>query len=181
MNHELIDAVTSINGAQFASLVYTSKSDNSTSRYTINLGFNYNKLVEKSLTELEILRSEEASGYTPIQLQALNEVTSSLQQTQSSHLEGKSNPSYTKNNQYTDIGNGLKINEKDQSLQLFGLIHSKVVLQEGTPKKPVKSSPLTIAKNEIRSKLSISKFREFALDKECLSKAKINGDILVLD
>ena len=44
--------------------------------------------------------------------------------------------------------------------------------------KPVKSRPLTVAKNKLRKNLPVGKFREFAL--EYLNVVKLNGETLEL-
>ena len=63
--------------------------------------------------------------------------------------------------------------------QLFGLAHTKTVLVEGEY-KTVNSRPLTVEQNKIRKQLSISKFREFALDLGNVDSARVNGETLEL-
>jgi hypothetical protein len=80
----------------------------------------------------------------------------------------------------TPLGNGVSINQ-DDSIQIFGLVQSKKIISEGTPKKEVKSKPITILKNQIKKDLPISKFREFALDKGAMQVMRINGDTIEID
>jgi hypothetical protein len=103
-----------------------------------------------------------------------------LEKSIEANSNGEQSADYTKAGQYIPLGAGLNLNSQDNTLQLFGLIQSKVVLQPGEY-KPVKSSPLTIAKNLIRKKLSIGKFREFALDVGNIHGARIDGETLILD
>ena len=52
--------IVAIKGNQFVSLTYLSKKANELSRFVVNIGFSYHNLVEKSVTELEILMTENA-------------------------------------------------------------------------------------------------------------------------
>ena len=174
---EITKAVANINGVRFASLTYLSKSAGELARYTVNLGFSYHNLVEKSVTELEILIAENKDTWTPLQKQAAENVMASLKNTLAAHEKGEQNADYTKKGQYIPIANGLSLNTADNTIQLFGLVNTKTVLVAGEHKK-VNSKPLTIAQNEIKRQLSISKFREFALDESQIAQVKVNGDVL---
>jgi hypothetical protein len=174
---QVVESIKGIKGCQFASLTYFTKKTKELGRYTVNLGFSYHKAVEKSVTELEIIMAEMVDKTTLAHTAAV-EVMESLKKTLAAHAEGKQNEDYTKIGQYVSIGNGLNLNTVDNTIQLFGLLHSKVVLVEGEKQKPVKSAPLTIEKNKLRKQLSIGKFREFALDEGNVCGAKSNGDTI---
>lgn len=181
---EITKAVANINGVRFASLTYLSKSAGELARYTISLGFSYHNLVEKSKTELEILIAENkalpaghADKWNALQQQAAANVMASLNKTLEAHERGEQNADYTKAGQYVAIGNGLSLNTGDSTLQLFGLVNTKTVLVPGEYKK-VNSKPLTIAQNEIRGQLSVSRFREFALDESQIAQVKVSGETL---
>jgi hypothetical protein len=176
---EITKQITNIQGCQFASLTYLSKGTKELARHTINLGFNYHTLVLKSITELEILISESTATWTELQKTAAANVMASLQKTVEAHARGEQNEDYTKKDQYIPIANGVNVNTTDNTIQLFGLAHTKTVLVAGEYKK-VNSKPLTIAQNEIRKQLSISKFREFALDLTQVDSARVNGNTLEL-
>lgn len=174
---QITKQIATIQGNQFASLTYLSKGTKELARHTVHLGFSYNNLVQKSVTELEILMAENEGKWDALTVQAANEVMASLKLTLSSHEKGEQNPDYTKKDQYIPIVNGLNVNTTDNTIQLFGLAHSKVTLVEGE-RKTVNSKPLTIAKNKIRNQLSISKFREFALDLGNVDSVRVNGQTL---
>lgn len=174
---ELAEVIKGIKGCQFASLTYFTKKTKELGRYTVNLGFSYHNAVEKSVTELEIIMAEMVDK-TTLTFTAAVEVMESLKKTLAAHAEGKQNEDYTKAGQYVSIGNGLNLNTTDNTIQLFGLLHSKVVLAEGEPQRTVKSAPLTIAKNKLRKQLSIGKFREFALDEGNVAGVKVNGETI---
>ena len=174
---EITKTIAKIKGNQFASLTYLSKSAGELARYTVNLGFSYHKLIEKSVVELEILTAENETVWNPLQKQAADEVMASLKKTLEAHANGGQNEDYTKKDTYVSIGNGINLNTVDNSIQLFGLVNSKVVLVEGIHKK-VNSAPLTIEKNKIRKQLSVSRFREFAIDESQIAQVKVNGDTL---
>jgi hypothetical protein len=162
-------------GAGFASFTYKSKGDGSVARYTLNLGFKYISLLEKSIQELKT--KMDLNEFSGDELLAANEVMASLEKSLEAHRNGTQNEDYTRKGLMTPLGNGVSINH-DNSIQIFGLVQSKKIIQEGTPKKEVKSKPITILKNKIKKDLPISKFREFALDKDAMQVMRINGDTI---
>lgn len=166
---QFIQSLGGIEGCRFASLTYTAKESGETARHTVLLGFNYRTCVEKSLLELEILRPS-LSGIDAI---AADELLESFRKTLAGTQDG-----YTKAETYADTAvKGLKVNTVDNSLQLFGLTQSKVVLVPGTF-KTVNSAPKTIAKNKLRKELAVGKFREYALDNGAIHGARINGETI---
>ncbi len=175
---ELIKKIKA-NGCKYISLEYTN-SNEETARYTLQTGFSYKKVVEKSLLELIVSNTADVIDDL-IEVSAINDLKDSFQKT----LNGTQDQ-YTKAGYYTkfkdESGNtvsGLKINHKNNKVHLNGLIHSKVVIKKGKDKKySVSKNPVIAKKQEIRKTLSISKFREFKLDVEVLSTAKLNGDVL---
>ena len=172
---EIIDLANSVStltkGCRFMSLTYTSKSHKETARYTLLVGFSYINLVEKSIEELkEILPTLEGQEQMAGEL-----VMESLQKSLEAHKAGQQSDDYTKKGMYIPVANGVSINGNDQSIQLFGLLQSKTVLVPGVWPK-VNSRPLTILKNGVTSRLSVSKFREFALDKNVVLGGRMNGE-----
>jgi hypothetical protein len=104
----------------------------------------------------------------------------SFNKTLAAHARGEQNEDYTKRGQYIPIRNGLSINSNDWTVQLFGLEHSKVVLEQGF--RPfVNSRPLTIAKKKLRKLLPVGRFKEFALDESQIQRVAISGNVLVLN
>lgn len=195
---ELIQTLRSVAGkAQFASFVYTSveKLDRNlaivdggeVARYNLLIGINYNNVLEKSLIEVKLLNRIELIGIScgkgipfPVMKHAQKEVIKSLEKSISSRLKGEQNPDYTKKGLYIPLGGGLNLNSNDLTLQMFGLVQSKVVLKEGVH-AVVNSAPVTVAKNLIRKNLSIGKWREFALDLGNIHTVKLNGQILEIE
>ena len=122
--------------ARFTSLVYRSKSTKELSRFTIITGFSYQKCVEDSLLELELLNLQDIvnllisekggteAEWFPIVAQAASELSESLTKTLLGIQDG-----FTKANQYRQVAPGIKENLNDNTLELTGLIHSKVVLE----------------------------------------------------
>jgi hypothetical protein len=171
-NAALISLIRSLchKGATFASFVYTSKEANETSRYNVTLGFSYKALVEKSKAQLRDMLPT-LSG---LDLEAGKAIFDSLSAT----LDG-TQMGYTKAHVYAHIEGipGLKVNTRDDSLQLFGLVNSRTVLIPGIHKK-VNSAPLTLAKKAIDKRLARSKFREFALDAGAIHEVRLHGKVL---
>ena len=167
---DLIAALAGTNGnCRFASLTYTSKESGEKARHTVLLGFNYRTSIENSLATLEVVRP----FLKDIDAIAADELLLSFRKTLDGTQDG-----YTKAETYADTSvKGLKVNTVDNSLQLFGLVQSKVVLVPGVH-KPVNSAPKTIAKNAIRKLLPVGKFREYALDAGAIFGARVNGEVI---
>lgn len=164
-----IAALGGIQGCRFASLTYTAKESGEVARHTVLLGFSYRKALENSLLELEIQRP----SLTGIDAIAADELLESFKKSLDGTQDG-----YTKAHVYADTAiSGLKVNTNDNSLQLFGLTHSKVVLVPGVY-KVVKSAEKTIAKNKLRKELPVGKFREYALDAGSIHAARVNGEVI---
>jgi len=165
-------------GTSFASIVYRSKGDSSLARYTIILGHSYSNLLKKSKNELQA--KLDLNEFQGTDFLAAQEVLASLNKSLAAHAKGEQNSDYTKKDQYVSLGNGVNLNE-DGTIQLFGLIQSKVELQAGTPRKKVNSSAKTIAKNKIRKDLPVGRFREFALDSGNIQTLKCSGNTLIIE
>lgn len=169
--------------AKFASFLYTSKSTGETARHTLILGASYHSLVERSKLQLELTPVAEL-----IELgvdaqwaeKAKEEVLKSFNKTLAAHAVGEQSEDYRKRGQYVAVGGGLNINSVDNTFQLFGLSHAKVVITPGEYKS-VNSRPLTIAKDKVKSILPISKFREFSIDAGNIHSAKIDGEVLIIE
>lgn len=177
----LVAEVAKLNGNRFASLTYTAKATGETARHTIQLGFSYHNAVEKSLAELDNITFVSVSDGSKFSradfITAKAEVKASLQATLNAHAQGEQNPDYTKADVYVPLFNGLNVSRNDGGYKLFGLTVAKTVLVSGTY-KAVNSKPLTLAKNAIRKALPVGAFREFAIDENTLSQAKINGETI---
>jgi hypothetical protein len=176
---KIIDLIASQAGlARFASFTYCSRSTGEVARYTLQLGFSYRNILQKSIMELEV----DKQIMTDLPRQAADEILASL----NASLSGIQTK-YTKKDIYEDYKDsngktvqGIKVNKNDGSLKIFGLVSSKVqITPPVTPYKEVKSAPLTIEKNRITKTLPIGRFREFALDN--LAMAKLNGETLILE
>lgn len=176
---KIVDLIASQAGlARFASFTYCTRSTGEVARYTLQLGFSYRNIIQKSILELEV--DKEIMADLP--RQAADAVLASLK----ASLDGTQNK-YTKKDIYQDYKDtsgktvqGIKVNKNDGSLKIFGLVSSKVqITPPVTPHKTVNSAPITIEKNKIIKNLPIGRFREFALDN--LAIAKIDGETLVLE
>jgi hypothetical protein len=174
---QITKAITKIQGCQFASLTYLSKKHGELARYTANFGFSYHQIVEKSVTALEILISENETVWDSTWKLAAAELLESFKNTLAAHARGEQNEAYTKKDQYIPLGGGANLNTSDNSIQLFGLVLTKKVLVEGVYPK-VNSAPKTIAKNKIRKMLPVGNFREFAIDLSQVEQMKINGNTI---
>ena len=175
---QITKVITKIQGCQFASLTYLSKKHGELARYTANFGFSYHQIIEKSITELDILIRENETVWDSTWKLVAAELMESFKETLR-HARGEQNKAYTKKDQYIPLGGGANLNTSDNSIQLFGLVLTKKVLVEGVYPK-VNSAPKTIAKNKIRKMLPVGNFREFAIDLTQIEQMKINGNVIEL-
>lgn len=189
-------------GAQFASFEYRAKRNGEFARHTLVLGAKYVNQLTKSLeqltTSLELgtafnvdkLTSElEREGYphtreavVNLASQACREVFASLTKSLEAHRKNEQNSDYRKQGVYSPVrdsdGNalhGLTVHNVDGSLELHGLAHAKLVLEQGDGKRS-KPRALTVAKNHVKRALPFSRWRTFAL--EGVTRARLNGDTL---
>ncbi|SRR3990167_6857931 len=175
--------------AKFIGLTYKAKSTGEVSRQTIILGASYKKTIEDSILELELLNLEDIAQEIVIKYNgeikewlihckfAKDELLESFKAT----LRGE-NPFNTKRGQYVSLLDerggqieGLRLNLNSSSVEIWGLSHSKVVLEEGERKQSI-SSAKTIAKNVIRERLKVGRFRTFCLEAGHIQTVRINGE-----
>lgn len=163
----------SLGKCQFASFTYTSKSSGEKARFTFALGAKYINLLRESATELETRPEPEGE----IERQALTNVRASIAECLAAHEKGEQSANYTKRGQYLHIAPNLQLNLVDNTLEITGKVHSKVVLEPGVYKK-VNSRPLTIAQDRIKKELPSAKWRTLAIDAGNLETVKINGETI---
>jgi len=175
----IVNLIAELQTCQFVGFDYRAKKDGELARRVIIIGADYHELVKRSITELVLLVDENRETWNEVQKQASVELLASFNKTLEAHSRGEQNEDYTKRGQYIPIRNGLSINSTDWTVQLFGLEHSKVVLQEGVY-PVVNSRPLTIAKKKLRKLLPVGRFKEFALDESQIHRVAISGNVLNL-
>jgi hypothetical protein len=191
-------------GAQFASFEYRAKRNNELARHTLILGGKYVKQLRKSVDQLtaaielgtfadldKLAVELEREGYeldrdgvAALALTAAQEKLASLKKSLEAHSKGEQNSDYRKQGVYSPVrdadGNvlhGLTVHNEDGSLELHGLAHAKLVLEQGNGKRS-KPRKLTVAKNHVSRSLPVSRWRTFAL--EGVTRARVNGDTLEL-
>lgn len=168
---KLVSAIASrlANGPSFVGVTYTAKESGEKSRFVLNLGGDYLNLVRKSLAQAEAVEAK-----TELETQAKVEVVASLNNTLANAEKGLSNDAYTKAGVYEPICKGIKAHKEDESFEVCGLVVSRKVIVAGVH-KTVNSKPLTVAKNNIRKELAISKYRTLCLDRGHLESLRLGG------
>ncbi len=163
---------TSLTGVSFVSIKNYTNKQNETSNNLINVGINYESAKAKDIEFLENLDLTTHNFKNPIDL--LKEAKEELIL---AFLAPNENRSTGQQNTYTNILKGVKIHNQTGVLYLYGYREQKTILVKGDY-KPIKSAPLTIAKNELRALLRTGKFTQFAL--EIGNTIKTNGETLEL-
>lgn len=142
----------------FHLLNYKSTESGEVANHLINVGVSYENAVAKDinfLASLDVRAFEWKSPITDIEF-AKSELLASLIKPNQNRSEGQKDA-------YTVIMGGVKVHNETGLLYVFGYSVKKEVLVEGTYKQ-VKSSSLTIAKNEIRKFMKSTKYRQFKID-----------------
>lgn len=172
---KMLDGVT---GVRFASLTYRTKATSEVARYVVLLGAS---LTNAYKGDLEKVEAALPTLTDPLDIQAANEMIASFRQSLDKGF-GK-NDAYTLKDVYAPTGiDGVFVNTNDDTLHLRNVfVVSKAVIAAGTPRKPVNSKPLTIAKDKLKRSLGLrsNKLRQFVLDN--VSIAKVNGDTIIFE
>ena len=174
----LFKMLQGVTGVQFASLTYRTKATDELARYTLLLGASVENAYAGDLQKVEDALPTLTDS---LDVQAATEIINSLRQSLDKGIGN--NDAYTLQGVYASTGiPGVFINTNDNALHLRNVfVQSKVVLQEGKPRKAVNSKPLTIAKDNLKKMLGLrsNKLRQFALDN--ITKARVNGDTIVFE
>jgi hypothetical protein len=174
---ELVGIVGTAKGVRFISLTHTAKRNGEIARHTILIGCDYGHMLATDLaTATEMLPS--LSGIEAI---ACQEIIDSLSKSIACAAAGIVNPDYTCADVYVHLQGvkGVKVHKDTGEMYLEGMSQAKVVLEAGTPDKPVKSSDKTLAKRHIEKSLRKSHYRTFSL--AAVKGCRVNGEVLEID
>ena len=158
-------------GATFISFLYKTKGTGESSIYTLNFGIKYKNAV---CADFETL-----CNYVPkdeLEAQAKEEILKSMTETLT---EGVSS-GYTQHGLWESLAPGVRLNKESGEVAFYGFIHSREVVEPGTPKKPVNSKPLTLAKKAIEKSCNFkrNRFGQFVISPENLAGIKIRGELV---
>lgn len=162
----------SITGVSFFSIRNYTNTNGETSNQLINVGINYETSKQQDiefLKNLDIIKLDAKSSKIDLE-KARTELILAFE-------KPNENQSQAQKDAYTTICSGVKVHNETGKLYIYGYRVNKTILVEGNY-KTVKSSPLTIAKNELRSLLKTGKFVNFAI--EVGNTLRANGDTIEL-
>jgi hypothetical protein len=146
------------NGISFVSINNYTNSVNEVSNNLLNIGIKYANQKAKDIEFLKNLNIYEMnfnSSLIDIEKARLSLIESFIKPSEN-HSKGQIEA-------YTHICEGLKVHNETGLLYVFGYRLTKTILSEGEYKE-VKSSSLTIAKNELRKLLKTSKYKQFQIE-----------------
>ena len=167
-----INAISNLRpSSTFLSLSDYRNSQDEVADYSIVFHVSYETLLRRSIEQLE--------GYVPLdeiekeaKMSLLNSYKHSLDKVKESPIEDRED-GYR---HFQDVnGNwikGVKLHEATETLHLYGKVVHKNVKQS-VPKKEVKSSPLTLAKQKLSRDLPVSKWRQFKLTADQVGKISV--------
>jgi len=148
-------------GATFASFLYTAKGSGESALFNVNMNIDYQRAKEDDRKKLE-------------EYQPKDELETQAKEA----LLAPSKP-YTNKDTYTSVGKGIRINNNNGYIHIFGYVQNKEVVNPGVHKS-VKSSPLTITKNKLKKDLNFqtNKIRDFILDPAHIAGLKLKGNMI---
>ena len=161
-------------GCRFISFVYATKGTGELSRYTINFGIDYHAACkhDKDLLEAYAPKDELEETAKAEMLQSLTETLT----------DGVSS-SYTQKDTFEPIGKGIRQHKETGEIYIYGYVEGKDQLAPPiTPKKDVKSRPLTLAKKAIEKACGFrrSKFGQFVLNPDNITNVSVCGETLTI-
>jgi hypothetical protein len=158
------------NKITFISLKNYKNSSNEVSNNIVNIGIKYENQKIKDIEFLKTLDIQSISFKS-----SLIDIEKARISLIESFLKPNENRSNGQKNAYYHINNAIKVHVETGEIFIYGYREHKEVLIEGEYKE-VKSSSLTIAKNELRRLLKTNKFKYFKLDN--LDTLKANKETL---
>jgi hypothetical protein len=169
---DLVALLDGNHSARFITLTYRAKETGELARHTLLLNVNRRNVLARDLAvlakKLPMLSGDKKT--------ACEELIASITET----LNTGQNSQYTKLGYYDKQGNGnVAVSVKDVCY-VRGYSTGKLVIEKGTYRR-VKSSPKTIAKNELRKDLKNTKFREFRITPENFILARHDGKAIVIE
>lgn len=169
----LASLAQSLNGPRFVGVTYRSKGTGELARHVLIIGASYANCLADSLTEIKAM----LPSLQGLDLEAGQAIAANLALSIASHAQGQTNPNYTQAGKWVSICAGLRVDELTGQTQLTGLAHSKTVLEAGREETDTRK-PLTRAKDSIRAKLKIGKFRTLSVEPAALESVRIGGSEL---
>lgn len=152
----LIAELKKIKGCRLVRLLYRTKGTGELSDYLIALGVRLENAYRRDDKVIRLVQPR-----NDLEKIAKEELLSSLQE--SLRVGIGNNSAYTCKGVYKTLFNGCKIHPIMKTAYIYGFIIRKHVIETGEYPE-VKSKPLTIAKNRLRKKMKITRFRQFELD-----------------
>jgi hypothetical protein len=177
MTKSIVRAILDLPRAQFVGFDYASVETGELATYSVNLAASTEALYKRDIAILEKWEAKR-NLLAPVFQEAVAAILASRRKSLTVGIGERED--YTNRDTFEVIANGLKVHKVTNALYVDGLVNSKTILVEGTPRKTVNSAPLTIAKRTIESRLALPsrKYRRFKL--EGLVGARIAGESLIL-
>lgn len=148
----VINNLIELSGASIASIVYKSQSGKR-ARKTGNFNISHSLLLSRDAAYLEknrdkvIIHLVNKGHDRAISEQAVKELIDSAIKS----LSGENARSIAQINAYRSVDGSVKVHKETSNTFITFYCIQEKVFEYGEPRKPVKSKPLTLAKNEVRS------------------------------
>jgi len=161
-----LEAVSTVRNGSFLYIDGYQTNEGKVSSYLINFKISYKSLLERSLDIM--------LNYTPndaYEAAAREELMASWIKSLSA-IDAGEFPDDAYERYFDENGKyipSVKLHREDNILHITGLLVSMKIIIEGPPKKPVKSSEKTLAKQKLTRLTPVSKFCQFRLSADKLN------------
>lgn len=175
---EVINETMKLTGASIASATgYTATGEKA--RWTMNLNIPHSLLLSRDAAYLEKNRGKVISHLCNkgFDLATSQEALKQIIESAVKSLSGENTRSLAQLFAYRPVNGSVKVHVETSRSYLKGYRIQKRTLEPGEPKKPVKSAPLTLAKNEIRFNFMKST-RFMQLDFDRIESFKMAGIVI---
>lgn len=182
-SNQFVNAIASIRkSATFMTLRgYKSDVSGEISNFSIIFHFSYEKCLYRSIQILELYKSRsEIALDRELEIQAKEELLlsfhNSISEMKKYNIDELEDGYSRFKDEKGEHIKGIKYHDKSETLHLFGLFHSKRVIEPGIYKK-VNKRPLTIAKDKLRKLCPASNFRQFKVKPENLDSIAVENRV----
>lgn len=181
---EVIGALAKVKGASFAGITYRTKETKELSRFLCIVGADTTELYKKDVKVLQAMIPELTGTLKLAAEELLKSRQESLVLGVGFNSQYVHAPHAADTYVYPEGLPGVRVHKEEGTVYLNVLVEDRKVIEPGIEKKPVKSSPLTIAKNIIRQQLPSHRFRQFIIKRVrnvSMSGTKIEADTVEIE
>lgn len=174
----VVNETMKLTGASIFSMLYRSQ-NGKLSRKTGNANINHPRLLSRDAAYLETRRDKVIAHLIGkgFDLDTSETAVTELHDSAIKSLSGENARSMAQLFAYRSVNGSTKVHKETGKTFLHFYLIQEHVIEQGEPKKPVKSKPLTLAKNEVRRTfMKSSKYQQ--ADSDSIEWFKMGGVVI---